>query len=117
MARLLLVDDDTDQVEIRRLLMEAAGHQVAVAGDAETALAEFGRWQPAIVIMDLRLPRTEDGRQLIRALRLASPGVHLILLSGWPGNLGELPETGMVDRVLRKPVRSQSLLNLIDRLA
>jgi len=117
MARLLIVDDDPDQVDIRRLIMEAAGHEVSVAGSVSAALTQFDRGHPDVVLMDLRLPRTEDGQGLIRALRSRDAGVRIIVFSGWPGNLGGLPEGDMVDHFVRKPARSQRLLSLIDKLA
>ena len=117
MARLLIVDDDPDQLDIRQLVMEEAGHQVATAADAQSALAEYDRHAPEIVLMDLRLPRTEDGLELIRGLRQRSPTVPILVLTGWPENVSTWPEGAMVNHFLRKPVRSQELLRLIDEIA
>jgi DNA-binding NtrC family response regulator len=116
MARVLLVDDDTDQLEIRKLLVEQAGHQVQVAENAAAAEAVCLAMAPQLVVMDLRLPRAEQGLGLIRALRRAAPGVRIVVLAGWPADLSESPEAGMVDLLLPKPVHTRRLLDAIGRL-
>jgi two-component system response regulator ChvI len=111
------VDDDPDQVEIRRLIMEGSGHVVTTANSAAEALTSFINEPPDVVVMDLRLPRTEDGLELIRELRSRSSSVPILVLSGWPEDLRRRPEHQLVSHSLRKPVRSGRLLSLIDEVA
>lgn len=96
------------------MLLEAAGHRVAAAANAGAAYEAFCASEPDVVVMDLRLPRTEDGLALIRRLRERSRGVRIIVLSGWASDLAALPENTLVDSCLTKPVRSRHLLELID---
>jgi CheY-like chemotaxis protein len=116
MARLLLVDDDPDQVAIRKLVLESAGHNVWTAPKPAEALRLFPECEPEVILMDLLLPRTDDGLALIRDLRAISASVPILVLSGWAFDLSALPEGAMVNHFLRKPVRSQQLLSLIDKL-
>ena len=116
MARLLIVDDDAAGLEIRKLVLERAGHQVFAAGDREQACALFRENQPECVVLDLRLPELEDGLALIREFRegsMASTPARLVILSGWTTSLDDLPERAMVDEVLAKPVRTGQLLRAI----
>ncbi|HUQ93432.1 MAG TPA: response regulator [Bryobacteraceae bacterium] len=117
MARILLVDDDKDQLEMRRLLLDQAGHEVQAAGSVEEAERLLDVQTPKLVLMDLRLPRTEDGLTLIRRVRASAPRVKIVVLSGYLPDLSNLPEEGMVDQVLSKPMRSEKLLRTITRLA
>jgi two-component system response regulator GlrR len=117
MPRVLLVEDDPDQLEIRRLLLEAAGYQVETAQTPVAAREKLGASQPALVLMDLRLPRAEDGLSLIAHLRQHSPWVPILVLSGWAPDLAGLAETGCVDRCLAKPVRSRELLRCVAQLS
>jgi len=117
LARLLLVDDDPDQIEIRQLIMEHAGHEVRTALNAGQAIEAFDRFQPGLIVMDLRLPRAEDGVELLRLFRTRSASVRIVVLSGWPEDLTKLPEAGLVDHFFHKPVRSQELVGLINRVA
>ena len=117
MARLLVVEDDRDQLELRRLILERAGHQVWTAVSGGGALDALAEAAPSVVLMDLRLPRTEDGLALIRGLRARSPRARIVVLSGGTENFHGLAEGGMVDHHLQKPVRSQELLYLIEKIA
>ena len=116
MARVLLVDDDPDQIEVRRMLFGHAGHEVHTAADPATALEVFGSVEPQLVVTDLRLPKTEDGLALLRALRERDPAVWIVVLSGWPSDLDRLPEAGLADAILAKPARTDSLLALAAKL-
>jgi DNA-binding response OmpR family regulator len=117
MARILLVDDDVDQLEIRKLLLETEGHEVDVASDGKTASRTFEERRPGLVVMDLRLPGVEDGRALIRDLRARSPSVRIVVLSGLGAEVLRLPEAGLVDQVLHKPFPSGRFLDLISKLS
>jgi CheY-like chemotaxis protein len=67
------------------------------------------------VILDLQLPRVQDGLDLIREFRRIAPEVRIIVLSGWTADLDGRAEKEMVDEVLTKPVRSQRLLRSLAR--
>jgi CheY-like chemotaxis protein len=103
MARILVVEDDASQLEIRKQILEHAGHQVVTAQDASEALE---RWQDCpIVVMDLRIPETEDGLRLIHAI---AGRARVIVLSG-----GQVDPTLPVDEFLTKPCPSRRLLESI----
>lgn len=116
MARVLLVDDDPDQLEVRRMLFHQAGHEVYTAGDAGTALEVLDRAAPQLVVTDLRLPKAEDGLALIRTLRERAAAVRIVVLSGWTADLDHLPEAGLVDAIIGKPARTNRLLALAAKL-
>jgi CheY-like chemotaxis protein len=102
----LLVDDDAQQLAIRKLLLEAAGHQVAAAESAPEATR--------LLLMDLRLPKLKDGLSLIRSVGERCLAAKIIVLSGWTEDLCDLPEEQLVSRVLGKPIRHEHLLEAIN---
>jgi CheY-like chemotaxis protein len=113
MLRVLVVDDDAQHLGIRKLLLEAAGHQVAVAEDAPAARRLLAELHPDVMVMDLCLPKLKDGLSLIRWVdeqRLA----RVIVLSGWTEELCDLPEEKLVACVLGKPIRNEHLLEAIN---
>lgn len=118
MPRLLLIEDDPDQRRLRALLLASRGYQVESASSAAEALALLASADPPpdCVLMDLRLPRSEDGRHLIRALHEHYPALPVIVLTGAAG-FESSPERALVREVLRKPVRTERLLNALSRLA
>ena len=113
MARVLLVDDDTDALEIRKQIFEHDGHQVFVAPSVGSAREQFHEQTPDSVVLDLRLPDPEDGLALIREFRGAVPAVRIVVLAGWRADLDGRTESEMVDVVLAKPVRSEVLLGAL----
>ncbi len=117
MSFVLLVDDDTDQLQLRRILFERDGHRVASACGAAEALRLFTDHPVDLVLMDLCLPRADDGRALIRKLRELSTTVRIMVLSGWPHDLQDAPEAKLIDGCLRKPVRSAQVLRAVKRIS
>jgi CheY-like chemotaxis protein len=109
MARILVVEDDTSQLEIRKQILEHAGHEVVTAQDASQALARWtaGPEVPPVVVMDLRIPEPEDGVRLIQAI---AGRARIIVLSG-----GQMDPTLPVDEFLTKPCPSRRLLESIDK--
>ena len=103
MARILVVEDDAGQLEIRKQILEQAGYEVAAAQSADDALLLLAGCQ--IVLMDLRLPSLQDGLRLIRA---ASGHARIIVLSG-----AETEVELHVDEFLTKPFSSRKLLETI----
>jgi len=100
----LLVEDDRDQLGVRALLLEREGYAVLTAADADAALGQMETRPPGVVVMDLRLPKIEDGLRLISGIGARAP---VIVLTG--GRVSDLP----VVRVLKKPCRSRVLLDAI----
>jgi CheY-like chemotaxis protein len=107
MARILVVEDDTSQLEMRKQILEHAGHEVITAQDASEALE---RWQGCpIVVMDLRLPEPGDGLRLIQGI---AGKARIVVLSG-----GEVDPDLPVDEFLTKPCPSKRLLEAIEKWA
>ncbi len=105
MARILVVEDDFGQLEVRRLILEQSGYEVVTAQTAAEALDRLPGCE--VVLMDLQLPTPEDGMHLIRA---ASCVARVIVLSG-----GEHQNMPPVDAFLAKPCSSRRLLETIAR--
>ena len=84
MIRVLLVDDVPDLRRIFRMLLENDGRfeVVGEAGDGEEAIQLAGEVRPDVIVLDVAMPRM-DGIQAIPLLHEASPGVRILVLSGF----------------------------------
>ena len=102
MARVMLIEDDESQIEVRRLILEQAGHVVVDAGKADA------------VVMDLHIPTLDAGLQKIRDF--SRDGMHICVLSGFAQDLKGRPEEGLVEKVLAKPARTELLLKWLAAL-
>src|SRR5664280_1118217 len=68
MKTILVVDDESNIVELVRLYLEKEGFNVVAASDGEQALAQYERHAPDLVVLDLMLPKL-DGFEVCRELR------------------------------------------------
>jgi DNA-binding NtrC family response regulator len=114
MCRVLVVDDDIQQLGVRKLLLEAAGHEVAVAENVTVARRLLAELRPHVMVMDLRLPAVQDGLSLIRSVHEKRHAAKIIVLSGWIEELYDLPEEKLVSAMMGKPVRNDHLLEAIN---
>ena len=101
-ARILVADDDADQLVLAQKLLGAIGHQVTPAATPAAALSEIAKQAPDLLVIDLGLPLPSDGLSLIREIRKSGCAAPIILLSGWPEEIFGRPEEAMVSRVLMK---------------
>ena len=111
MKRILLVEDDHDIAEVITFTLEKAGFQVMKADSAEVALELFRFQKPDLVLSDFKMPGM-DGDDFARTIREENPHIPIIILSGFSGELDELP----VNFILNKPVDQTRLLQLVQRL-
>jgi DNA-binding response OmpR family regulator len=79
-ARVLIVDDEENQVRALTIGLRLEGFEIGVARDAESALQVL-RIEPAdIAILDLMMPGT-NGMELARRIRDLYPEVRVVLTS------------------------------------
>jgi len=75
-SRILVVEDETDLAELVAFNLRGAGHDVTVAHDGNTALAEIQRSQPDLLVLDVMLPDV-SGIEVCRRLRRNPQTVRL----------------------------------------
>ena len=76
---ILVVDDEPNIVAVIQSYLENSGHAVVTATDGQTALQQFERFQPQLVILDLMLPDL-SGEEICARLRKKSH-VPIIMLT------------------------------------
>lgn len=86
MLKVLMVDDDLSQLQIREIVLRNAGLDVQLATDVEGALALLRSVgdQIGMVITDHFL-NGSTGADLVRHLRRTTPSMPVMVLSGMPG--------------------------------
>ena len=115
--RILLVDDNVDFVDSLKILLEALGHEVEVAYDAEEALAVARRSAPDVAFLDIGLP-VINGYELARRLRSLSSKTVLIAMSGWGADQDRrrAREVGFALHLV-KPVELETIRSALGALA
>ena len=56
MAKVLIIEDNADNMELAVFLLKSAGHTVLSATDAEAGLAQARSELPDLILMDVQLP-------------------------------------------------------------
>jgi len=68
-AKVLLVDDDVDFVEVNRMALEQAGFEVLTAYDGDEGMRRATTEQVDVVVLDVMMRSPEEGFELARRLR------------------------------------------------
>ncbi|MDH5590210.1 MAG: sigma-54 dependent transcriptional regulator [Gemmatimonadota bacterium] len=79
--RILLVDDDTDALQVFQTRLRHAGFEVEIAESAEQALARVGKFAPGLVVTDVRMSGI-TGLELLDRLREGMPDVNVAVMTG-----------------------------------
>lgn len=117
MARILIVDDDSDMRAVLQDTLKNAGYEVVSAADGKEALRQHRKQAADLVITDLFMPN-KDGFETLSELRKESPQTPLIAMCGRPPAVQLLPlaqRLGAAD-VLQKPFAVDDLLKAVRRL-
>jgi PAS domain S-box-containing protein len=117
--RILVVEDLVDAAITLKMVLELAGHSVAVAQDGTAALASAEAFAPELVLCDIGLPGALDGYQVARILRASPRGKELTLIAMTGFGAQEDRERALsagFDAHLTKPVDPETLAPMIARL-
>ncbi len=80
-ARVLVADDDIHIRDILRRFLGERGFDVATASDGESTLVEIGKFQPDIVLLDIRMPNM-DGIECLQQIVNDGVDCGVIMISG-----------------------------------
>jgi len=107
--RVLVVEDDDNIAELLRLYLEKDGFAVAIAENGAVGVAEFERFKPDLVLLDIMLP-VMDGWAVCKELRTTS-NVPIIMLTAKGDTLDKVTglEMGADDYII-KPFEVSELL-------
>jgi DNA-binding response OmpR family regulator len=112
--KVLIAEDDQDQLELRSLLLSHSGFETIRASDRESALEAAVAEKPECAVVDLRLPTEEAGLRLIRALKELDAAMGVIVLTGAEaGKLTRLRERMLVDEVITKGSPASRLIETL----
>ena len=112
MAKILIVEDNPDNMSLVVFLLQSAGHTVLTAMDAEAGLTLARDEQPNLILMDIQLPGM-DGLEATALLKRdeATRAIPVIALTAlaMKGDEERIRAAGC-DGYIAKPMRYQEFL-------
>jgi len=80
MGRILVVEDDPSVQKALKRMFESEGYTVEVQANGQSALESFQAAPPAVIILDLRLPKLSGG-DLCKLIKAQAPALPIVVLS------------------------------------
>jgi two-component system cell cycle response regulator DivK len=117
-ARILVVEDNPQNLKLATIILKSAGHSVEPARDAAEAERSIAVRVPDLILMDLALPG-KDGYALTRELRQRPETARLPVLAVSSFAMRGDAERALVagcSAYLTKPIRRTALLEQVERL-
>jgi CheY-like chemotaxis protein len=116
MARILIVEDDQDFRTMLETMIRFEGHDVHLATNGETGLAQAQVKKPDILLTDIQMPGI-DGYEFVRRVR-ADPALahaYCILITGQGGQEAKLTALRAgADDFLEKPASRPEILGRVE---
>lgn len=115
-ARILVIEDHPENLELMTYLLEAYGHQVIPAGAGTEGIEAARRERPDLIVCDIQLPDI-DGLQVARHLR-SSPelrGIPLVAVTAYAmvGDRERIMAAGF-DSYLTKPIDVETFVKQLE---
>lgn len=109
--KILIVDDNSVNLKLARVLLEVEGYMVATACDGESAVEKIHAFNPHLILMDLQLPGM-DGLELTRLLKSdpATQNIRILAITAYAmkGDEQKALDAGC-DGYLSKPIDTRTL--------
>ncbi len=107
---ILLVDDEPSIIQLSRMYFERDGFRVQEIGDGEAALEAVAKHHPALIVLDVMLPKL-DGFEVCRRLRASGDQTPIIMLTARDEDIDKILglELG-ADDYLTKPFNPRELI-------
>ena len=116
-TRIVVIDDNKNQAQSLKKLLEAIGHDVRVAYDGSAAMKLLANFVPDFALVDIGLPKI-SGYELAQWMREQSQFRNVILIAqtGWgrEQDRNHARDAGF-DHHLVKPIDHQRLLQILEQ--
>lgn len=120
MARILLIDDDLQLLQLFEITLKNTQHTIETASNGALGLVKLAQYDYDLVITDIIMPE-KDGLEVIMAMSKMEKRPALLAISGGSQRLDAVQllktaKTMKVDMVLTKPITPSGLLEAVETL-
>lgn len=114
--KVLVVDDESDILELLKYNLAKEGYEVKTAQDGKTAVEKARKFQPQLILLDIMMPN-QDGVETCRQLRETpeTANAFIIFLTARSEEYSEVAafENG-ADDYITKPIKPRALMSRIN---
>lgn len=116
-AKILLVEDDEDQLITIPRLLESIGHQVTAIGNSKIAAETIinNPQQFDLLITDYDMPLM-NGVELVNQIKQWAPKLPVLMISGREEASNSARNTQMIKRVFIKPYSKEELFDAVNQV-
>ncbi len=107
-GKILVVDDETTMLETLSSFFGNRGYQLMTAASAEAALKLIAEEQPALALIDIKLPGM-NGIELLKIIKRDYPSVKTFVVTAYDEENKKAAETLGVDAFFAKPIGLDAL--------
>lgn len=117
MKKILVVEDNENNMYLMRFILEKAGHKVIEAWDGAACVGVVQKEQPDLILMDMQLP-VMDGYQATKKIRALYEGKNIPIIAvtsyAMVGDREKTLAAGCTD-YLEKPINPETFLDQIQK--
>ncbi len=119
MARILIVDDESQIRKMLRQMFEREGFEVSVASNGMQGIKAYRENPADLIITDIIMP-VKEGVEMIMELKKDFPDAKIIAISGGrrigPDEYLKIAERIGVNRTFKKPLEREELLKAVKEI-
>lgn len=116
MSTILVVDDEPIMLKLCTTMLQRGNHQVLQAAGGAEALALLQNSHADLALLDVMMPKM-NGIELAGRILKKSPQTKILLMTGYgPREIMEVAGKDNPYRIMWKPFKTESLLQMIDNV-
>ncbi|MFC1551500.1 PleD family two-component system response regulator [Candidatus Latescibacterota bacterium] len=119
-TKILVVDDDSEIVELIALMLETAGYEIISADSGDTCLKILERERPDLILLDVMMETMTEGFHIGYKLKNSSEykSIPIIFMSSISKQSGFPIDTDFINgnEFLEKPINPDELLERIKNI-
>jgi len=119
MAKIAIIDDDPDILDVSKIVLTSKGHEVFTAQNPDDGYALIIDQNPDLIILDVMMNEPDDGFFLAQKLRREEINTPVIMYTSVSKALGfNFGKSDMVpvDEYIEKPISPDELIEKVDKL-
>ena len=114
MARILVLEDESNQRLVMADLLTRSGHEAKCTADPRTAIEVAQHFKPEVLVADWVLRTQLTGRDVAEMLRALEPELRLVFITAMPAGTVECEAEGLRPfKIVQKPCEFYDLLKAI----